>query len=99
MDEEGWPRRSPKKLPGLVRSNSDDVGQRDPPLKDMGTCLLNAYGKGPRFKKLANNALLAKADVKITSLSGTPLALKGATLLDMTDAAGLRRVSGIAAES
>ena len=90
MDEAGWPRRSPKKLPGLVRSNSDDVGQRDPPLKDMGTCLLNAYGKGPRFKKLANNALLAKADVKITSLSGTPLALKGGTtLLDMTDAAVL----------
>ena len=89
MDEAGWPRRSPKKLPGLVRSNSDEVGQRDPPLKDMGTCLLNAYGKGPRFKKLANNALIAIADVKITSLSGTPLPLKGATLLDMTDAAVL----------
>jgi hypothetical protein len=89
MDDAGWPRRSPKKLPGLVRSNSDNVEQRDPPLKDMATCLLKAHGNGPRFKKLANNALLAKADVKITSLSGTPLALKGATLLDMTDAAVL----------
>ena len=85
MDEAGWPRRSPKKLPGLVRSNSDDVNQRDPPLKDMGTCLLNAYGKGQRYQKLANTALLATADIKITSLSGTPLALKGAILLDMTD--------------
>ena len=87
MDEAGWPRRSPKKLPVLVRSNSDEVGQRDPPLKDMGTCLLNAFGKGPRYKKLANHTLLATAGVKITSLSATPLALKSATLLDMTDAA------------
>ena len=71
----------------MVRSNSDNVEQRDPPLKDMGMYVLNAFGKGPRFKKLANNTLLATADVKIGSLSGTPLALKGATLLDMTDAA------------
>lgn len=89
MDDAGWPRRSPKKLPGLARTNSDDAEKRDPPLKDMGTCLLNVYGKGSRYKKLAKNALLATADVKITNMSGTPLALKGAILLDMGDSAVL----------
>ena len=85
MDEAGWPRRSLKKLPGVARTNSDDAAQRDPPLKDMGTCLLNAFGNGSRYKKISKNALLLTADVKITNMSGTPLALKGAILLDMTD--------------